>query len=104
MAKVEAEVKTRSRPAAKIRSHPAAKHPPAVRDAMQNGPAQNGPALNGAKQGARWVQQLEPQPLRWTTEEFYRMGDAGIFEGRHVELIEGVIVGLMSMGSLHAVG
>ncbi len=91
MAQVETKAKTRSRPAAK-------------RASIERGVQQNGPALNGAKRSARWVQQLEPQPLRWTTEEFQRMGDSGVFEGRHVELIEGVIVGLMTMGPPHVVG
>ena len=91
MAKVEAEVKTRSRPAPKK----------AIKQAVPSAP-RNG-SKNG-RVGRRWVQQLEPQPLLWTTEEFQRMGDAGVFEGRHVELIEGVIVGLMTMGPRHFVG
>jgi len=30
----------------------------------------------------------EPHIKRWTREEYYKMGDAGLFEGKRVELIE----------------
>jgi Uma2 family endonuclease len=33
----------------------------------------------------------EPRLIRWTREEYYRLADAGLFEGRHVELIKGQI-------------
>jgi len=44
----------------------------------------------------------EPQPLRWTTDEFHRIGETGVFEGRHVELIEGEILQMSPMLSRHA--
>ena len=39
---------------------------------------------------------------QWTVEEYYRMGDASLFEGRHVELIEGEIIDMATMLSPHA--
>ena len=33
---------------------------------------------------------------RWTTEEFQTLGDMGVFEGRHVELLEGEIYEMTS--------
>lgn len=39
---------------------------------------------------------------QWTVEEYYRMGDAGLFEGRHVELIEGKVIDMATMLSPHA--
>lgn len=35
---------------------------------------------------------VEPHVHRWTREEYYKMGDAGLFFGKHVELIEGQII------------
>jgi len=34
----------------------------------------------------------EPRTFRWTREEFYRLADAGCFQNRRVELIEGEII------------
>jgi Uma2 family endonuclease len=34
----------------------------------------------------------EPTPRRWTREEYYRMGELGLFHGQRVELIEGEIM------------
>src|SRR5436305_744119 len=99
MADVATKTKAHPRPPSKTRARPAPKPSPVVSAAPQ---AARSP--NGASAGCPWVQQLEPQPLLWTTEEFQRMGDSGVFEGRHVELIEGVIVGLMTMTMPHAVG
>lgn len=50
-------------------------------------------AINGDSSSAR--------PLRWTVDEFHRMGDMGWFEGRRVELIEGEIIEMSPMGSHH---
>ncbi|OGG43665.1 MAG: hypothetical protein A3F84_25800 [Candidatus Handelsmanbacteria bacterium RIFCSPLOWO2_12_FULL_64_10] len=44
----------------------------------------------------------EPQIHLWTRGEYYKMAEAGLFEGRHVELIEGRVVEMSPMGSLHA--
>ena len=35
---------------------------------------------------------LQPTVHRFTRDEYYRMADAGLFEGRRVELIEGEII------------
>lgn len=44
----------------------------------------------------------EPQVHLWTRDEYYKMADAGLFEHRRVELIEGRIFDMSPMGSLHA--
>jgi Uma2 family endonuclease len=44
----------------------------------------------------------EPRVHRWTKEEYYRAGKAGVFEGRHVELMGGEIVDMSPIGPLHA--
>jgi Uma2 family endonuclease len=43
----------------------------------------------------------EPQVHQWTQDEYYRMAEAGLFDGKHVELIEGRIVEMSPMGSYH---
>ena len=42
-----------------------------------------------------------PPPYRWTREQFYKMGDAGLFEGRRAILVEGEILAMPAMGDLH---
>jgi len=44
-----------------------------------------------------------PQPMHWTCEEFHRLGDLGVFEGRHAMLIDGVILEEGPMNPPHAV-
>ncbi len=39
---------------------------------------------------AEWT----PQPYRWTREQFYQMGDLGLFEGRRAILVEGEILAM----------
>ncbi len=34
----------------------------------------------------------EPRPLRWTPEEFHALAEAGLLEGKSVELTQGIIV------------
>jgi Uma2 family endonuclease len=47
----------------------------------------------------------EPVPRRWTREEYYCMGEAGVFVSNgHVELIEGEILHRSPQGPLHSVG
>jgi Uma2 family endonuclease len=36
--------------------------------------------------------EIEPERFRWTTDEYYRAAELGVFEGRHVELIDGDIM------------
>lgn len=43
-----------------------------------------------------------PQPVLWTCEEFHRLGDLGVFEGRHAMLIDGVILEEGPMNPPHA--
>ncbi len=44
----------------------------------------------------------EPQPIKWTQENYYRMAELGFFQGKRVELIEGEIIEMAPMKSLHA--
>lgn len=45
-----------------------------------------------------------PQVHRWTREEYYKMAEAGLFNGRRVQLIEGQVIDMSPMGSPHATG
>lgn len=45
----------------------------------------------------------DPRPWRVTSREYWRMVDAGILEGRRVQLIRGVIVEMSPMKEPHAV-
>lgn len=44
---------------------------------------------------------LEPSPRRWTREEYYRMGELGLFHGQRAELIEGEVMVLSPQGPPH---
>ena len=44
----------------------------------------------------------EPQVHLWTRNEYYKMAEVGLFEGKHVELIEGQVIEMTPTGSLHA--
>jgi len=44
-----------------------------------------------------------PRPLRWTCDEFHRLGDLGLFEGRGARLIDGVILEEGPMNPPHAI-
>src|SRR5215467_387093 len=46
----------------------------------------------------------EPHVHLWTRDEYYKMANMGMFAGKHVELIEGRIIEMSPMGSLHATG
>lgn len=46
-------------------------------------------------------EEFTPHPYRWTREQFYAMGDAGLFEGRRAILVEGEILAMPAMGDLH---
>jgi Uma2 family endonuclease len=45
---------------------------------------------------------IEPQVRQWTREEFYRLGELGLFQGQRAELIEGVIMVLSPQNWPHA--
>ena len=42
-----------------------------------------------------------PQVHQWTRDEYYKMAEAGLFEGKHVELIEGRVMEMSPAGSPH---
>jgi Uma2 family endonuclease len=42
------------------------------------------------------------EPRRWTKEEYYRLGDLGVFQDQRVELIEGHLVLHSPQSALHA--
>ena len=42
--------------------------------------------------------------LRWTAKQFYKLADKGLFRGRRVELIDGVIYEMTPQTNLHAQG
>jgi Uma2 family endonuclease len=44
---------------------------------------------------------VEPHVHQWTRDEYYKMAEAGLFDGKHVELIEGQVIEMSPMGSLH---
>ena len=43
-----------------------------------------------------------PRPVRWSREEYYRLGSQGYFHNRRVERIRGEIVEISPIGWLHA--
>jgi Uma2 family endonuclease len=46
---------------------------------------------------------LEPHPFRFTVDDYYRMGEAGMFgPEQRVELIEGEVVEMAPIGASHA--
>jgi Uma2 family endonuclease len=44
---------------------------------------------------------VEPRVHQWTRSEYYTMAAAGLFDGKHVELIEGQVIEMSPMGSPH---
>lgn len=44
----------------------------------------------------------EPRVHRWTRDEYYKMSDLGLFGHKRVELIEGQVIEMSPMGSIHA--
>ncbi|NCJ07886.1 Uma2 family endonuclease [Synechococcales cyanobacterium C] len=45
----------------------------------------------------------QPKVHLWTRQEYHRMADLGLFEGRRVELVEGQVIDMAAMKSPHAV-
>ena len=45
-----------------------------------------------------------PRPHLWTRAEYYQLGDAGFFQGRRVQLIEGSIIEMSPQKHPHAAG
>ncbi|PJB63972.1 MAG: hypothetical protein CO095_15410 [Armatimonadetes bacterium CG_4_9_14_3_um_filter_58_7] len=46
----------------------------------------------------------EPKLHLWTRDEYYRMASAGLFDGKRVELIEGEVLEMSPIKSLHTTG
>lgn len=44
----------------------------------------------------------DPQPFRWTRDEYHRMSELGLFKSRRVELMGGEIVEMSPMKTAHA--
>ena len=57
--------------------------------------------LDDLKAAARAALPDEPRVHRWTREGYYRIADAGLFEGKRVELIEGTVVEMSAMERPH---
>jgi len=47
---------------------------------------------------------VDPQAKHWTRDEYYRMGEAGLFTDQRVELIDGEILTMSPMKAAHAAG
>ena len=45
-----------------------------------------------------------PRPWTWTTEQYYRLGNLGFFQGNRVELINGEILEMSPINWIHTVG
>ncbi len=45
-----------------------------------------------------------PKPVRWTRDEYYKMADMGLFDGRRVHLIKGEVFEMSPQYSPHATG
>ncbi|MBI3923564.1 MAG: Uma2 family endonuclease, partial [Armatimonadetes bacterium] len=48
------------------------------------------------------IRQGAPRLHLWTRDEYYKMAGVGLFDGKHVELIEGKVLEMSPMGSFHA--
>lgn len=47
--------------------------------------------------------QIPPRPKRWTTSEFHKIGDKGVFEGENLILVNGEILVMPAAGGPHDV-
>jgi Uma2 family endonuclease len=45
-----------------------------------------------------------PRPWMWTTEQYYKLGELGFFQGKRVELIQGEIIAMSPINWFHTVG
>lgn len=62
------------------------------------------PPLETAREAARALERpAVPTPRRFTVDEYHRMAEAGVFHpDERVELLDGVVITVASMGSPHA--
>ncbi|MBC8136168.1 MAG: Uma2 family endonuclease [Fibrella sp.] len=44
---------------------------------------------------------IYPTPIRWTRDEYHRLGESGVFGERRVELLEGAIIEMSPVGRRH---
>jgi Uma2 family endonuclease len=44
----------------------------------------------------------EPRPYRWTRDEYYKLSEAGFFQDRRVQLIDGEIIEMSAQLNVHA--
>ena len=56
---------------------------------------------NNANAEPEAAEEFTPHPYRWTREQFYAMGDAGLFEGRRAILVEGEVLAMPGMKEPH---
>lgn len=68
---------------------------PAIQDVV--------PVANGQAETVETVETVErgSHPWRWSSEEYHRLGEAGFFEDRRVELIEGEIIEMPPISGPH---
>jgi Uma2 family endonuclease len=50
----------------------------------------------------REISREEPLPKRWTKQEYHRLAELGMFEGKRTEFLEGEIIEMPAMKSSHA--
>ncbi len=55
-----------------------------------------------SRRSTRARRESAPHPVKWTREQYYRMGELGWFEDKRVELLEGEIVEMSPIGTVHA--
>src|SRR5690349_16469670 len=72
-------------------------------DAVESRPSPESPVAPGATARPAGRGAAEPKSLRWSREEYYRLGRLRLFDGHgHVELIDGEIVEMSPQESAHA--
>ena len=54
-------------------------------------------------QSSATISAAEPKSRRWTRDEYYQMGDQGLFQDQRVQLIEGEIVVMSPQNNPHVV-
>ena len=54
-----------------------------------------------ARKATAMILLAEPRVHQWTRDEYYKMAAVGLFDGKHVELIEGQVIEMSPMGSRH---
>src|SRR5207245_9733613 len=74
------------------------------RDGVSPWSARSG-ALGGTESVATRITTTDPPaPMRWTLDDYHRATDAGLFDGRHVEPVDGEIYEMPPMREPHIGG